>query len=113
LKLGNLGICSLVEYDTYLLVLVVYFRLLFWQEATDEWGQDLKNVDYFGGRPNGGKRKIPNYFGGRPNRGKRKSPSGALAGRVHHKIIVITFFLKDKQYHIILQYHMVLGRVCN
>jgi hypothetical protein len=103
------------------LVLVVYCRLLFWQEATDEWRQDLKNVDYFGGRPNRGKRKIPNYFGGRPNGGKRKSPND-LAGKWGvvpwleesvTKIIVITFFLKDKWYRTILRYHMVLGRVCN
>jgi hypothetical protein len=111
----------LVKYDTYLLVLVVYCRLLFWQEAMDEWRQDIKKVDYFGGRPNGGKRKIPNYLGGRPNGGKRKSPND-LAGKwgvvpwleeSDTKIILITFFLKDKQYRTILGYHMVLGRVCN
>jgi hypothetical protein len=101
---------SLVEYNTYLLVLVVYCSLLFWQEATDEWRQDLKNVDYFGGRPNGGKRKIPKNFRGRPKGGKRKSPND-LTGKWGvvpwleesvTKIIVITFFLKDKQYHTIL-----------
>jgi hypothetical protein len=70
----------LVEYDTYLLVLAVYCKLLFWQEAMDKWRQDLKNVNYFGGRPNEGKKKIPNYFGGRPNGGKRKSPKD-LAGK--------------------------------
>ncbi len=76
---------------------------LFWREA--QRGQK-ENPKLFWREAQRGQKKKPKRFGG-------KMGGGALAGRVPHKIIVITFFLKDKRYRTILRYHMVLGRVCN